>query len=102
MSYYDRAGNPITMDTWIDTYRTPADKRVALTTVGEVNVSTVWLGIDYRFGDGPPLIFETMVFGGPLDQECDRYSTEEQARAGHEAMVARVRAAHLESDNGAS
>ena len=55
-----------------------------------VTVSTVWLGMDHSFGDGPPLIFETMVFGGELDQECDRYTTEEQAQQGHAAMVARV------------
>jgi predicted cobalt transporter CbtA len=53
-------------------------------------VSTVWIGIDHRFGDdGPPLIFETMVFNraegwGELD--CERYSTEAEAVAGHAAM----------------
>jgi hypothetical protein len=57
-------------------------------------VSTVWLGLDHRFGDGLPLIFETMVFPakdgavtswGELDS--NRYSTEEEAVAGHNAMV---------------
>lgn len=99
MSYYDRAGNPISSDGWLKTF---GDNRVAKTTVGDVEVSTVWLGIDHQYGDGPPLIFETMVFDGPLDQECERYSTEEQAKAGHEAMVARVRADQLEPDDGAS
>jgi hypothetical protein len=54
-------------------------------------VSTVWLGMDHRFlDDGPPLIFETMVFpaDGSLDElECERYSTEEEARAGHARLV---------------
>jgi hypothetical protein len=36
---------------------------------------------------GPPLIFETMVFGGSKDGEMDRYSTKEEAEKGHEAMV---------------
>lgn len=59
----------------------------------DIRVSTVFLGIDHRFGEGPPLIFETMVFGGPLDGETDRYSTYDEAEAGHGEMVKRVEAA---------
>ena len=67
------------------------DRQLAQDFVGDVRVSTVWLGLDHRFGGGGrPLIFETMVFGGPLDGEQDRYSTEEQAMAGHAAMLKRV------------
>lgn len=29
-----------------------------------VNVSTVFLAIDHAFGDGPPVLYETMIFGG--------------------------------------
>jgi hypothetical protein len=54
-------------------------------------VSTVWLGLNHAFGDGPPLIFETMVFGlngNDNDEEyCERYSTETEALAGHEKAV---------------
>lgn len=56
------------------------------------DVSTVFLGLDHSWGDGEPQIFETMVFGGALDQEQERYSTWAEAEAGHAAMVARVRA----------
>jgi len=66
-----------------------ADRGVAETAVGEARVSTVFLGIDHGLG-GPPLLYETMVFGGPSDGEQQRYGTLEEARAGHEAMVARV------------
>ena len=69
-----------------------ADRRVAHDEIGEAHVSTVFLGLDHNFFGGPPLIFETMVFGGPLDQEQDRYSTWDQAEAGHAAMVERVKA----------
>jgi len=64
--------------------------------VGEVRVSTVFLGLDHSFGDGPPLLFETMVFGGPLDQEMDRCSTWEAAEKMHEAMCERVKLAAKE------
>lgn len=36
---------------------------------------------------GPPLLFETMVFGGPDDQWMDRYTTWEQAEEGHAFVV---------------
>lgn len=50
---------------------------------GDVSVSTVFLGIDQSFGDGPPLLFETMIFGGEHDGYQDRYSTWADAEAGH-------------------
>jgi len=67
-------------------------RRIARTEVAEgVEVSTVFLGLDHNFGfDGAPVLFETLVFGCPLDGEMDRYTTESAARAGHEAMVERV------------
>ena len=57
-----------------------------------VYVSTVFLGLDHGFQDGPPLLFETMVFGGPLDQAQWRYSTWEEAEAGHAEAVAMAKA----------
>ena len=53
-------------------------------------VSTVWLGLDHSYRNGPPLIFETMVFpkeGDYGDLDMDRYSTEEEAIKGHKKMV---------------
>lgn len=50
---------------------------------GDVKVSTVFLGLDHSFGDGEPLLFETMIFGGEHDQYQDRYSTWDEAVEGH-------------------
>ena len=88
-------GNPLSLMQWAELYEKPAGRRVARTVVSDgVDVSTVLLGLDHRFGgDGPPIIFETMVFGGPLDGEQDRYATRAEAEAGHAAMVARAIAA---------
>lgn len=52
-----------------------------------VEVSTVFLGLDHQFGDGPPLLFETMIFGGNRDGDQWRYSTYTQAAKGHKAVV---------------
>lgn len=69
-----------------------ADRRVNETLVNsDIRVSTVFLGIDHDFvGNGPPLIFETMIFGGLHDQWQDRYSTWEEALAGHADAVRRA------------
>lgn len=65
-------------------------KRVALHEDGEKRrVSTVWLGIDHSFGDGgPPIIFETMVFGYEgWDDFQLRYATEDEAKTTHDEVV---------------
>ena len=73
--------------------------RVAQENVGDVRISTVFLGTDHRFGDsGPPIVFETMVFGGAWDQEQERYSAWDEAVTGHDAMVARVKYKDMEDD----
>jgi hypothetical protein len=81
--------------TWARWFET-GDRTVKQDRIDEgsgVDVSTVFLGLDHNWGDGPPILFETMVFNGPLDQAQDRYATWEDAEAGHAAMVQRVRAA---------
>jgi hypothetical protein len=99
--YYDRKGNALTMEQMAATFEDRDGRRVARTDIGEgVDVSTVHLVLDHQYGDGPPLIFETMIFGGEHDQDCWRYSTEEQANAGHEAVVAWLRGKGPEPTDG--
>ncbi|MEX2492188.1 MAG: hypothetical protein WD425_10550 [Nitrospirales bacterium] len=71
---------------WVET----ADRVVSHTQVADIEVSTVFLGIDHQFFAGPPLLFETMVFGGDLDQTCRRCSTWDEAEAQHEAILSEV------------
>lgn len=86
--WYDRQGEPIPMLV-ANEMLTDYDYKVVAKDVfvmGDqpVEVSTVWLGLDHNWWpDRPPKIFETMIFGGDLDLERWRYSTEEEARAGH-------------------
>lgn len=49
-------------------------------------ISTVDLGLDHSFGEGPPLYWETMIFpeGEWGDLYCERYSSIEDAKKGHE------------------
>ena len=62
------------------------ERVVAQTLVGGCQVSTVFLGLDHNFsGEGPPLIFETMVKNpsGGWEDFQERYSTENDAIIGH-------------------
>src|SRR5215813_6557788 len=70
---------------WFET----SDRHVAKTDFGNVRVSTVFLGFDRSFGQGPPLLFETMIFGGCFDQDKyqERCSTWEEAEAQHAEAV---------------
>jgi hypothetical protein len=62
--------------------------RVARTLLGEVEVVTTFLGVDQSMvPTGPPLLFETLVFGGKVDGVYDRYPTWEAAERGHALMV---------------
>lgn len=75
---------------WIEN----GDRIVEQTQVAGTQVSTVFLGLDHDFsGAGPPVLWETMVFGGPLDEEQRRYTTLGDAKEGHALLVAAVAAA---------
>lgn len=96
--YFDRKGQPISAELFGQLHSDRRYKRVAVSSLHGLYVSTVWLGIDYGIFLNPPLIFETMIFrederGEPQMSDelwCERYATEEQAREGHELAVIAV------------
>jgi hypothetical protein len=91
-----RAPMAVDMLTWSLWFGGNIEKRrVAFTEIdGGAHVSTVFLGLDHNYlGVGEPLLFETLVFGGPLADEMKRYSTYEQAERGHAEMVAQAKIA---------
>lgn len=88
--YYGLDGQKISMEEW-GAMVTAKEKILKQETLPNGRwISTVWLGLDHSFGDGPPLIFETMVFpsnGDLSEEDMDRYSTREEALVGHQRMV---------------
>jgi hypothetical protein len=79
------------VDDWA-VWMNDSDRKVAYTKIdNDVAVSTVFLGLDHQYGNGPPLLFETMIFGGPLDNKCWRYSSWDDAEIGHQAAVRKAR-----------
>jgi hypothetical protein len=83
------------MKEWARSLEVTSNRIVDYTEIAsETHVSTVFLGIDHRFfGQGPPILFETMIFGGPLDGSQWRYSSWDDAQAGHKAAVRKAREA---------
>lgn len=94
--YIENDGKTVSVDvqTWAREFDR-ANRQVARDTISGSEISTVFLGIDHSYGV-PPLLYETLVFGGSLDQEMKRYTTREEAVAGHAEMVERVRANQCE------
>ena len=89
----DDDGNPVLESDpikWADWMKT-ADRKIAREQIGEFTyVSTVFLGIDHGLdSEGRPLLYETMIFGRPDDEEyCERYATKEEALRGHRRGIA--------------
>jgi len=60
-------------------------------TVPRIGVSTVFLGLDYGWGEGQPVLWETLVFGTLLDGKMRRYRSKADALRGHVEMLSEVR-----------
>lgn len=95
--YYilDDKGQPVPADLvvwarWFEDAIGKDSRRVAVDDVNGARISTVFLGLDHSFGGGPPLLFETMIFGGEHDQWQDRCSTRDEALQMHERAKALV------------
>jgi hypothetical protein len=71
---------------WAKFFESP-DRIVKQENIGDVRVSTVFLGIDHNFSEGEPLLFETMIFDGKHDGYQDRCTTWEQAEKMHQKAV---------------
>lgn len=115
-SYYVLVGRtPMAVDmmTWAlaledrhkSTQRDPYDWKTDPWKIGhddideKCHVSTVFIGLDHSFGDGDPVLFETMIFGGALDESQWRYCTYDEAERGHAEAVtqAKIAAAKIKS-----
>jgi hypothetical protein len=97
----DDACNPVEVefDEWVQWFPT-ADRQIAVTEVDvqgcQAIVSTLFIGVDPRpeipglTWEGAPLLFETLVIGGPLHSSVVKFATVEDAGRGHVVVVDRV------------
>ena len=92
------AGDPVPCDdllTWAQWFETVDNRRIAQDRnegpgSPDVRVSTVFLGLDHQWGNGPPVLWETMVFGGPHDGLQERYTSRAAALQGHQDICRQV------------
>ena len=80
-----RTGEPVVCEDifeWSKQFEA-TDRVIDSTAKDDVRVSTVFLGLDHSCGQGRPVLFETMIFGGKHDQWQDRYCTRAEAVEGH-------------------
>jgi hypothetical protein len=81
-------------DSWAEWFEN-SNRQVDYTEItSQMYVSTVCIGLDHSLGVGPPLLFETMIFGGPksVDRQQWRYASWDDAVVGHKAAVRIARA----------
>lgn len=81
---------------WADWWHS-ADKQLAYAEGPEVCISTVFLGIDHAIARGTPVLFETVITGGDNDGESRRYTTWEDAIAGHDDFLKKYGIVPLET-----
>lgn len=89
-----REHEEVDLITWAKWFDVRENRKIAYSSSSEGwAVSTVFLGIDHSFGEGPELLYETMVFdsGTELDEDPIRYSTYDAAEKGHEEVLKRLR-----------
>lgn len=72
---------------WLE--KNPERKAVKQEHIGDVRISTVFLGLDHAWpkNDITPVLWETMIFGGEHDQYMDRYTSHEDALEGHQTAL---------------
>lgn len=81
---------------WFET----AERSIGREEIKDLVVSTVFLGLDHSYS-GAPILFETMVFGGPMETElCARYETYDEALAGHKEIIEEIKAARPDRRKG--
>jgi hypothetical protein len=92
--YRDKEGTLIDLMKWSDLISDDQYKIVKQEYVGELFISTVWLGLRH-FNNS---FFETMIFSKNGTEAMCRYQTQKEAEFGHEIIMEIARKAYEEFD----
>lgn len=94
----DDAKNVVKVNSLLESMRWQKKQKsfhVADTTIKNIRVSTVFLGIDTALltpkAKNAPAVFETMVFKENNENETYRYATWEDAEKGHHKIVNKIK-----------
>lgn len=98
----DERGEPVETDlyTWAAWFEDPTNRVIAHdrdeSGTRDLLVSTIFLGLDHGYGDGPPVLWETMVLKGKGDVYCERYTSRAEALAGHRRACQKANAGEFD------
>lgn len=96
----DNSVSPCTMEEWLE--KSFKQNHVAYSDLMGYSISTVFLGLNHQYENGPPILFETMIFFSwekandikepdELDYYQERCSTFDEALVMHNKAVQMVR-----------
>ena len=84
----DRVPVRCTLTEFATAMQDDTNRIMAQATIKELQISTVFTGINQNWGEGAPILFETMVFGLPDDLQPQwRFSTWDEAMEIHDLLV---------------
>lgn len=77
------------LEEWAKWFEEAENRLIAVTNISpEITVSTIFLGLDHNWSkSGPPVLFETMVFGYEDGDLTERTSTWDEAKSAHDRIV---------------
>lgn len=85
--FFNQDGENIDIEDGVKFFESDAKRRIALTRINNLTISTVFLVIDHGAGSGRPVLFESIVFKASNPIFTQRYCTKEEAKAGHDKLV---------------
>jgi hypothetical protein len=91
--YFNRQCQEIGIEEWAQLFQDRGYWEIATFADDRITIATCWLGFE-RGMDAPRRIFDTTIFGFSFirsDRRRWRWSSEAQARAGHDVVVAAYR-----------
>jgi hypothetical protein len=105
--YILKDGEPVPTtdhENWIEWFENHASECVVdRTKIGDCTVSTVFLGLDTHMGNvevPAPVLWETLILGGPHHGEGIRYTSLADAKQGHMDWCAYISLVHQSLDAG--
>jgi len=85
---------------WAMWYEKSENRHVKQDKIGDVIVSTIFLGLDHNLWGNHPILWETMIFGSKANRDFVRCGgNREQAEAMHASVVEKIRSAEKKVPN---
>ncbi len=83
---------PCSAEEW-EKHNADMSRRIGHDVIARVMISTIFMGINTQADeDGPPLLYETLIFDPATGRREESYATATQAREGHRRWVEHFRA----------